>query len=99
MTTQQTSTETHTRLENFVQKDIKNLIQQQGKLIEGDKEFALKDPSITDPTLLILANDPNLEIRSIGDQNKSGEMYFDLSANGKQVRIKVTCHTIKAETK
>ncbi len=36
MTTQQTSTETHTRLENFIQKDIKNLIQQQGKLIEGD---------------------------------------------------------------
>jgi hypothetical protein len=99
MTTHQNTSEMHTRLANIIQKDIKNLIQQEGKVTEGDIEIILKDPATTDPSLQILANDPNLDIRPIGDQNKSGEMYFDLSSNGKQVRIKIISRTIKPETK
>lgn len=91
--------EAHVRLENFNPEDIKSLVQQKGKLIEGDKEFTLKDPSSSDPTLQAIIYDPNLEIKSIGDQTKSGEMYYDLTANGKMVRVKVTCKPFKpAET-
>ncbi len=89
------SSETHIRLENFKPQDIKSLVQQEGKAREGNKEFTLKEPSSTDPTLQAVINDPNFEIKSIGNQIKSGEMYYDLRANGKMVRIKVTCHKIK----
>jgi hypothetical protein len=97
MTTQQS--EIHTRLENFKPADIKSLVQQQGKATEGDKEFTLRDPSPADPTLQALINDPDLEIKSIGSQTKGGEMYYDLRANGKQVRVKVTCTLIKPPEK
>ena len=43
MTTHHTTSETHKRLENFTTKDIKDLVQQHGKAIEGDKEFILKE--------------------------------------------------------
>ena len=93
MTTQ--SSETHIRLDNFKPQDIKSLVQQHGKVREGDKEFILKEPSSEDPTLQAVINDPNFEIKSIGNQTKSGEMYYDLRADGKMIRIKVTCHKIK----
>ncbi len=99
MTTKQTSPEAHVRLANFKPKDIKSLVQQRGTATEGNKEFTLKDPSPTDPTLQAIINDPTLEIKSIGDQNKSGEMYFDLKANGRQVRVKVICHIRQANLK
>lgn len=99
MTTQHTPSEIHTRLENFKSKDIKNLVQQQGRATEGDKEFILKDPSPTDLKLQTILNDPNLEIKSIGGQTQSGEMYFDLKANGSQVRVKVACYKLKEEKK
>ncbi|HUX80006.1 MAG TPA: hypothetical protein VMW10_09730, partial [Alphaproteobacteria bacterium] len=56
--------EAHRRLENFKPEDIKSLVQQQGKIKEGDKEFTLKDPSPTDPTLQAIIYDPHLEIKS-----------------------------------
>lgn len=93
MTTKHTSSEAHDRLANFKPQDIKTLIQQNGTAKEGDKEFILKDPLPTDPTLQAIINDPYLEIRSIGNQTKSGEMYFDLKGAGRQVRVKVVCHT------
>lgn len=99
MTTQHTPSEIHKRLENFKPEDIKNLVQQQGKATEGDKEFILKDPAPTDLKLQAILDDPNLEIKSIGNQTKSGEMYFDLRANGSKVRIKVACHKLKEEKK
>ncbi|MBY0292241.1 MAG: hypothetical protein K2W92_03015 [Alphaproteobacteria bacterium] len=95
MTTHHTASETHKRLENFTTKDIKDLVQQHGKAIEGDKEFILKEPAVTDANLQAIVYDPHLEIKSIGSQTKSGEMYYDLRSDGKQVRIKVTCHQIK----
>ena len=95
MTIQHILSDVHTRLESFKPEDIKSLVQQQGKAIEGDKEFTLKEPSAADPTLQAAMNDPHLEIKSIGNQTKAGEMYYDLRANGKMVRIKVTCHKIK----
>jgi hypothetical protein len=93
MTTQHTSSETYERLANFKPQDIKTLVQQNGTATEGNKEFILKEPSPTDPTLQSIVNDPYLEIRSIGNQTKSGEMYFDLKGAGRQVRVKVVCHT------
>ena len=95
MSTQIIPSDIHTRLENFKPKDLKNLVQQQGKTTEGDKEFTLQEPPLSDPSLQALINDPDLEIRAIGDQNKSGEMYYDIKANGRQVRIKVSCRKLK----
>lgn len=95
MTTHTSSTEIHTRLKNFTTKDIKNLVQQQGNLKERDILFVLKDPSPTDATLLSTINDPYFEIKSIGDQHKEGEMYFDLKSNTRHVRIKIQCQVQK----
>jgi len=92
MTTQ--PSESHKHLQNLKPEDIKSLVQQQGKLREGDKEIILHDPAVTDPNLQAIIYDPNLEIRSIGNQTKDGEMYYDLKADSKQVRIKVTCQKI-----
>jgi hypothetical protein len=93
MTTKHTSSETHERLSNFKPQDIKTLVQQNGTAKEGNKEFILKDLSPTDPTLQAIINDPFLEIKPIGSQTKSEEMYFDLKGAGRQVRIKIVCHT------
>ena len=89
MTTQQTSTDIQTRLANFTSKDIKALVQQRGKTTEGNVEFTLKEPSATDQTLQAVINTPTFEVRSIGSQGNNGEAYYDLKANGKQVRIKI----------
>ena len=59
------------------------------------KEFTLKDPSPADPALQSVINDPNLEIKSIGSETKSGEMYFDLKSNEIQIRIKINCQKRK----
>jgi len=99
MTNQHTPSEFHTRLENLKPQDIKNLVQQKGRTTEGDKEFILKDPSPTDLKLKAILDDPDLEIKSIGGQTQSGEMYLYLKANGKQVRIKVACQKLKEEKK
>src|SRR5476649_389075 len=94
MTTQQTSTEAHTRLINFRPEDVKNLVQFNGKAKEGNFEFVLKTPAVTDAHLKSVLNDPYVEIRTVKDQTTTGEMYFDLVANARHVRIKVICHTL-----
>lgn len=90
MTTQQTSTELHTRLVNLTSKDIKALVQQKGTTTEGNVEFTLKEPAATDQALQAVINAPAFEVKSIGgSESTSGEVYYDLKANGKQVRIKI----------
>jgi len=83
------------RLENLKPKDIKALVQNEGKTIEGDKEIILQDPPLNDPTLQAIINDPEVEMKSIGNQVKDEEMYFDLRSKGRQLRIKVVCHNTK----
>ena len=83
------------RLENLKPEDIKTLVQNEGKTVEGDKEIILKEPLLTDPTLQAIINGPEFEMRSIGDQIKNEEMYFDLHSGERQLRIKVLCHKAK----
>jgi hypothetical protein len=97
MTTTAMLSDIHMRLENFKPQDIKTLVQQKGKATEGDKEFILKDIPSEDPNLQMIINDPNFEIRSIGNQTKSGEMYYDLKGDGRQVRVRVICHKLKKD--
>jgi len=80
----------HTRLENFTPTDIKDLIQFDGKARDGNIEFVLKDPSPTSSHLQAIINDPDFEIKQIKNENKNGEMYFDLRAGKKLLRIKVS---------
>jgi hypothetical protein len=80
------------RLENLKPKDVKALVQGQGKMIEGNKEIILKEPLSTDSALQALINGPDFEMKSIGNQIKNEEMYFDLRSKDRQVRIKVVCH-------
>lgn len=89
----------HARLENFTPTDIKNLIQFEGRAREGNIEFVLKDPSPTSPHLQTIINDPELHIKSIRNETKNGEMYFDLKTDTKLLRIKVISHKIKEEKK
>ena len=62
-------------------------------------EFVLKTPSATDAHLIAVINDPSLEVRPIGNQTTTGEMYFDLIALGRHVRVKVICHTVSTTKK
>lgn len=89
----------HTRLENFTPRDIKDLIQFQGKAREGNIEFVLKDPSPTSPHLQTIINDPELQIKSIRNESRNGEMYFDLKTDTKLLRIKIISHKVKEEKK
>ena len=99
MTTQQTSAEAHTRLANFISADIKKLVKSNGRIKEGNFEFTLKTPSVTDAHLKAIINEPTLEIRSIGNQTTIGEMYFDLKAYEKHVRVKVLCNSVASNRK
>lgn len=97
MTIQHSSLDIRARLEQFKPEDVKKLVQLRGKIREDDLEFILKEPSLKDPHLLAVINEPEFEVRSIGKQIKSGEMYYDLRNNGDQVRIKVICRKFKEE--
>lgn len=99
MTTQQISLGAHSRLENFRPEDIKKLVQLNGRAKEGNFEFVLQTPPVTDAHLIAVVNDPDLEINPIGSQIKKGEMYFDLKANGRHVRVKIICHDLPSARK
>jgi hypothetical protein len=99
MTNHEKSSVMHQRLENFKPGDVKSLVQQQGKAMEGTLEFSLKDISPDDPTLQAIISDPYFEVRPIGNQTKSGEMYYDLKTIDRQVRIRIICHKINSDEK
>jgi len=98
MTIQHPYGDIHDRLVNVTPQDIKTLVQSQGKMIEGNREFILKEPALTDAHLQVMLNDPYLEVKPIGNQTKNGEMYYDLKGDGRQIRIKIVAHELK-ETK
>jgi len=71
--------------------EIKNLVQRQGKATIGDKDFTLKDPAATDPKLQEIVNDPSLTVKPVGNPSSNGQCDYELSANGKTVKIKLDC--------
>ena len=93
MTMQTTGTQTHTQ--SIHASDIKNLVRRQGKAIIGDQEFTLKDPAATDPKLQSIVNDPTLSVKPINTATANGQCEYELSANGKTVKIKVDCKTTR----
>jgi len=82
------------RLEHFREKDIKSLVLQSGKTREGNFEFTLKEPSVQDPTLNAIINDPFFELRSIGEKPNNGVIYYDLKTIDRHLRIKVSCQIL-----
>ncbi len=95
MATQHIIMDAQTRLHNIEPKDIKALIQHHGKIKESKKEIILKDPLPTNPHLNAIINDPNFEVRSLKSPAKGTEMYYDVSAQGRSVRVKISCHATK----
>jgi len=75
--------------------DIKSLIQGEGKATIGDKELVLKSRASTDPKLLEIMKDPTLSVKPIGSPAENGECEYELSANGKLVKVKVACKSCK----
>jgi len=75
--------------------DIKSLIQKEGKATINDKELVLKSPASTDPKLQEIVKDPALSVKPIGSATANGECEYELSANGKSVKIKVECKSCK----
>ena len=84
-----TNNQTHTC--TIQPSDIKNLIQQQGKLTINNKEFVLKSPTVTDPKLQEIVKDPAFSVKPVGDAAPNGECEYEVSANGKSVKIKLDC--------
>lgn len=76
----------------FQAHEIKSLIQRQGRATIGDQEVVLKHPAHTDPKLQEIVNDPTLSVKPIGSPAPNGECEYELSANGKTVKIKVECN-------
>ncbi len=91
--------DTYIRLENLNIKDVKKLVLEHGKMKDKNLEIVLEEPAIEDPKLREILNNPYVEVRSIGDQTQTEEMYYDLRAVGKLVRIKVSCKHIEEKTK
>jgi hypothetical protein len=69
--------------------DIKSLIQRYGRTTVGDKELVLKNPAPSDPRLQEIVKDPALTVKPIGSATANGECEYELSANGKSVKIKI----------
>lgn len=87
----QTGTGTQTQAKTFQASDIKTLIQQQGKATIGTQAFTLTSPASTDPKLQEIVKDPSFSVKTVGSQSSNGECEYELSANGKSVKIKVDC--------
>jgi len=68
--------------------EIKDLIQRRGKLTTGDRELVLKSPVSTDPKLQEIINDPDLSVKPVGSPAANGENEYELTANGKSIKIK-----------
>lgn len=91
MTTQTIPADVQARLQNIQIRDIQKLITQHGKIEEGNKEITLKDPSVTDSRIQAILNDPTCELKPIKPQATNNEMFYDLRANGRNIRIRVAC--------
>ena len=91
MTQSHNPSEIQERLQTFKPEDIKILVLRDGKVTDGQFEFTLKDLPPQDPTLQAIIDDPHFEVRPIGEQTKSNEMYYDLKTIDRQVRVRVIC--------
>ncbi len=89
--TPNTQGNTNQRQNTFQAADIKALIQKQGKATIGDKEITLKTPAATDPKLQEIIKDPSFAIKPVGNPTSTGESEYDVSANGKSIKIKIDC--------
>ena len=90
-----TGTGTQNQTKNIQASDIKKLIQNHGKATIEGKEFSLKSPAATDPKLQEIIKDPALTVKPINGAAANGECEYDLSANGKSVKIKIDCKSCK----
>ena len=93
MTTTYNPTGTQAETKTFQASDIKSLIQKQGKATINNKEFVLKSPASSDPKLQEIVKDPSLSVKAVGTAGANGEREYELTANGKSVKIKVDCKT------
>ncbi len=82
---------TQSQAKNIQASDIKSLIQGQGRAKIGDKELVLKSPASTDPKLQEIIKEPALSIKPVNGAAANGECEYELSANGKSLKIKVDC--------
>lgn len=83
-----TGTGTQTQAK-FQPSDIKSLVQRQGRATINDKEVVLKSPAASDPKLQEIIKDPSLAVKATGSASANGETEYELSANGKSVKIKI----------
>ena len=95
MTTQTVPADIQARLQNIHIRDIQKLVAQRGKIEEGNKEITLKEPSTTDSRIQAILNDPACELKPIKPQASDNEMYYDLRANGRNIRLRVACQARK----
>jgi len=91
MTNTYNPTGNQTETKTIQASDIKSLIQRQGKATINDKEFTLKSPVASDPKLQEIIKDPSLSVKPVGSPAANGEREYELSANGKSVKIKIDC--------
>lgn len=95
MTFTNNPTGTQTQAKNIQAGDIKKLVQNQGKTTIGEKEFCLKSPASTDHNLQEIVKDPALTVKPVNGAAANGECEYELSANGKSVKIKIDCKNSK----
>ena len=91
MTNTYNPTGTQTGTKTIQASDIISLIQRQGKATINDKEVTLKSPTASDPKLQEIIKDPSLSVKPVGSPSANGERKYELSANGKSVKIKIDC--------
>lgn len=91
MTNTYNPTGTQTDTKTIQASDIKSLIQRQGKATINDKEVILTSPAASDPKLQEIVKDPSFTVKPVGSAPAHGEREFELSANGKSVKIKIDC--------
>jgi len=51
----------------------------------------LKSPAATDPKLQEIIKDPAFAVKPVGGAAANGECEYEVSANGKSVKIKLDC--------
>jgi len=91
MTNTYNPTGTQTGTKTIQASDIISLIQRQGKATINDKEVTLKSPAASDPKLQEIIKDPSLSVKPVGSPAANGEREYELSSNGKSVKIKIEC--------
>ena len=74
----------------FQASDIRNLIQNHGKVEVDGQEWALRAPSWNDSALQAIIKDPQFTVKPTGRSSTDGKVTYELRGHGKTINVTIS---------